>query len=71
MSLQEALVANLPDTIMRVFQEAIDTANKGLYNWMLSHRGMKLITFLSLPYTVPLDFTVAGLKKYACSFFFH
>lgn len=60
---QEALVANLPDTVMRVFQEAIDSANKGLYNWMLSHRGMKLISLLSLPYTVPLDFTLAALKK--------
>ncbi|KAL1110172.1 hypothetical protein AAG570_008249 [Ranatra chinensis] len=60
---QEALVANLPDTVMRVFQDAIDSANKGLYNWMLSHQGVKLITLLSLPYTVPADFAYATLKK--------
>ncbi|KAK9496840.1 hypothetical protein O3M35_012931 [Rhynocoris fuscipes] len=60
---QEALVANLPDIVVRVFQDAIDSANKGLYNWMLSHRGMKLITFLSLPYSIPADFAYALFKK--------
>jgi len=61
---QEALVANLPDAVMRVFQDAIDSANKGLYNWMLSYRGMKLITALWLPYTIPADFAFASLKKF-------
>lgn len=60
---QEALVANLPDTVVRVFQDAIDSANKGLYNWMLSHRSMKLITLLSVPYTIPADFALATVKK--------
>ncbi|XP_014240378.1 patatin-like phospholipase domain-containing protein 3 [Cimex lectularius] len=60
---QEALVANVPDLVMTVFQEAIDSANKGLYNWLLSHRGMKLITIMSLPYTIPADFMYAMLKK--------
>lgn len=60
---QEASRANLPDTIVGVFQDAIDSANKGFYNWMLSHRGMKLMTLLSLPYAIPLDLAMATLKK--------
>uniref|UniRef100_A0A0A9W8S5 triacylglycerol lipase n=1 Tax=Lygus hesperus TaxID=30085 RepID=A0A0A9W8S5_LYGHE len=60
---QEAMVANLPDIVVGVFQDYIDSANKGLYNWLLSHRGMQLVTLLSLPYTVPADFALAFIYK--------
>uniref|UniRef100_A0A6M2DS36 triacylglycerol lipase n=1 Tax=Xenopsylla cheopis TaxID=163159 RepID=A0A6M2DS36_XENCH len=60
---QEALVANLPETVLTVFQNAIDSANKGLINWMFRHRGMKLLTVLSIPYTLPADIVYATLTK--------
>ncbi|XP_066999742.2 1-acylglycerol-3-phosphate O-acyltransferase Pnpla3 isoform X1 [Anabrus simplex] len=56
---QEALVANLPDTVLTIFQDAIDSANKGLVNWIFKHRGMKLLSVLSLPYTLPADIVYA------------
>ncbi|XP_071055922.1 uncharacterized protein [Onthophagus taurus] len=56
---QEAMVSNLPDTVLTIFQEAIDSANKGLANWIFKHRGMKLLSVLSLPYTVPADVMMA------------
>lgn len=61
--MQEALVANLPDTVMSVFQDAIDTANKGLVNWIFRHKGMKLLSVLTLPYTLPVDIVYAVFRK--------
>ncbi|KAF2905969.1 hypothetical protein ILUMI_00200 [Ignelater luminosus] len=61
---QEALVSNMPDTVMTIFQEAIDSANKGLVNWMFRHRGMKLLSVLSLPYTLPADIMYATFTKF-------
>ncbi|XP_022918776.1 1-acylglycerol-3-phosphate O-acyltransferase Pnpla3-like isoform X2 [Onthophagus taurus] len=60
---QEAMVSNLPDTVLTIFQEAIDSANKGLANWIFKHRGMKLLSVLSLPYTVPADVMMATFTK--------
>ncbi|XP_046394008.1 uncharacterized protein LOC124161840 isoform X2 [Ischnura elegans] len=56
---QEALVANLPDTVMTIFQEAIDSANKGIINWVFKHRGMKILSILSLPCILPADIVYA------------
>ncbi|XP_066999744.2 1-acylglycerol-3-phosphate O-acyltransferase Pnpla3 isoform X2 [Anabrus simplex] len=61
---QEALVANLPDTVLTIFQDAIDSANKGLVNWIFKHRGMKLLSVLSLPYTLPADIVYATFTKF-------
>ncbi|KAK9870801.1 hypothetical protein WA026_009760 [Henosepilachna vigintioctopunctata] len=61
---QEALVSNMPDTVINIFQEAIDKANKGLLNWVFKHRGMKLLSVLSLPYTLPADFMYATFTKF-------
>lgn len=61
---QEALVSNMPDTVMSIFQDAIDSANKGLVNWMFKHRGMKLLSVLSLPYTLPVDIMYATVTKF-------
>ncbi|XP_059482642.1 1-acylglycerol-3-phosphate O-acyltransferase Pnpla3-like isoform X2 [Neocloeon triangulifer] len=56
---QESMVADLPETVMTIFQEAIDTANKGLVNWIFKHRGMKLLSVLSLPCVLPADIVYA------------
>ncbi|XP_024941602.1 patatin-like phospholipase domain-containing protein 2 isoform X2 [Cephus cinctus] len=56
---QEALVANLPETVMTIFQDAIDSANKGLINWLFKHKSVKLLSLLSLPYTLPADVVYA------------
>lgn len=61
---QEALVSNMPETVLSIFQEAIDSANKGLLNWLFKHRGMKLLSVLSLPYTVPADMVYATFTKF-------
>lgn len=61
---QEALVANFPDTVMTIFQDAIDSANKGIINWLFKYKGMKLLSILSLPYTFPIDVVYATLTKF-------
>lgn len=52
---QEALVSNLPETVMTIFQDAIDSANKGIINWLFKHRSVKLLSLLSLPCILPAD----------------
>ncbi|XP_011051317.1 PREDICTED: patatin-like phospholipase domain-containing protein 3 isoform X2 [Acromyrmex echinatior] len=64
---QEALVANMPETVMTIFQDAIDSANKGLINWLFKHRSMKLLSLLSLPYTLPADVMYATITKFITS----
>ncbi|KAJ8982979.1 hypothetical protein NQ317_001419 [Molorchus minor] len=60
---QEALVSNVPEIVLGKFQEAIDNANNGLLNWLFKHRGMKLLSILTLPYTVPADVVYATFTK--------
>ncbi|XP_012146689.1 brummer isoform X2 [Megachile rotundata] len=60
---QEALVSNLPETVMTIFQDAIDSANKGLINWLFKHKSVKLLSLLSLPYTLPVDVVYATFTK--------
>ncbi|KAL0103302.1 hypothetical protein PUN28_017528 [Cardiocondyla obscurior] len=64
---QEALVANMPETVMTIFQDAIDSANKGLVNWLFKHRSMKLLSLLSLPCTLPADVMYATITKFITS----
>ncbi|CAH1127889.1 unnamed protein product [Ceutorhynchus assimilis] len=64
---QEALVSNVPDTVLNVFQEVIESANKGVLNWIFKHRGMKLLSVLSLPYTLPADIMYATFTKVMAS----
>ncbi|CAH1966928.1 unnamed protein product [Acanthoscelides obtectus] len=61
---QEALVSNVPDSVLSQFQEAIDKANNGLLDWLFKHRGMKLLSVLTLPYTVPADVVYATFTKF-------
>ncbi|CAH1106272.1 unnamed protein product [Psylliodes chrysocephalus] len=60
---QEALVSNVPESVLSKFQEAIDKANNGLLNWLFKHRGMKLLSVLTLPYTLPADVMYATFTK--------
>ncbi|XP_011873846.1 PREDICTED: patatin-like phospholipase domain-containing protein 3 isoform X1 [Vollenhovia emeryi] len=60
---QEALVANMPETVLTIFQDAIDSANKGLVNWLFKHRSMKLLSLLSLPCTLPADVMYATITN--------
>ncbi|KYQ50948.1 Patatin-like phospholipase domain-containing protein 2 [Trachymyrmex zeteki] len=60
---QEALVANMPETVMTIFQDAIDSANKGLVNWLFKHRSMKLLSLLSLPCILPADVMYATITN--------
>ncbi|XP_011645159.1 patatin-like phospholipase domain-containing protein 3 isoform X1 [Pogonomyrmex barbatus] len=60
---QEALVANMPETMMTIFQDAIDSTNKGLVNWLFKHRSMKLLSLLSLPCTLPADVMYATISN--------
>lgn len=53
----------MPETVVTIFQEAIDKANKGLVNWVFKHRGMKLLSILALPYTLPADVMYATITK--------
>lgn len=60
---KNALDGSMPDTVLTVFQTYMDQANKGLMNWILKHRGMKLLKALSLPATLPADIVCATLTK--------
>lgn len=62
-SIQDALIDNMPETVLTVFQTYIESANKGLANWIFKHRGAKLLHTLSLPATLPADLICATLTK--------
>ncbi|CAN7999102.1 unnamed protein product [Ixodes hexagonus] len=60
---QLALTDSLPEAMVRAIEEASDQLNKGVINWLFRHRPMKLISFLSIPYVLPVDIAVAILCK--------
>ncbi|XP_052738212.1 uncharacterized protein LOC112053492 isoform X2 [Bicyclus anynana] len=63
-----ALVDDLPDTVMTIFQQAIDSANTGIVNWVMRQRGMRCVSLLTLPYRVPVDIMYATVTKFvACT----
>ncbi|XP_041973253.1 uncharacterized protein LOC121728960 [Aricia agestis] len=65
---QDALVDDLPDTVMTIFENAIHSANNGLVNWVMRQRGMRYISLLALPYRVPADVMYATFTKFvACT----
>ncbi|CAG9563383.1 unnamed protein product [Danaus chrysippus] len=65
---QDALVDDLPDTVMTIFQNAIESANTGLVNWVMRQRGMRCVSLLTLPYRVPVDVMYATFTKFvACT----
>lgn len=60
----------MPDTVMSIFQDAIDAANKGIMNWLFKHKSVKLLSLLSVPYVLPADVFVATVNKLVCVFYF-
>lgn len=56
-------MANLPDTVVSVLQNAIDSANKGIVNWIFKHRSMKILSLLTIPCTLPVDIVYATVTK--------
>ena len=54
----------LPETVSLTLERAINQANQGLMNWMFQHRGMRLLSILSLPYVLPADVAYATFLKY-------
>lgn len=61
---QEAVGATLPDSIKSIFQEAVDAANKGIINWLYQWKGVKILSFLVLPYTLPIEIAYATVTKF-------
>ncbi|XP_068627563.1 uncharacterized protein [Battus philenor] len=64
---QDALVDDLPDTVMTIFQNAIDSANSGLVSWLMRQRGMRCVSMMTLPYRVPVDILYATFTKFVSS----
>ncbi|XP_038213090.1 uncharacterized protein LOC119833235 [Zerene cesonia] len=65
---EDALVDDLPDTVMTIFQNAIDSANNGIINWVMQNRGMRCVSLLTLPYRIPVDVVYATFTKFvACT----
>lgn len=56
-------MAKVPDSVMTVFQDAIDAANKGLINWLFRHRSMKILSIAVLPYILPFEIAYVTFTK--------
>lgn len=50
-----ALLEDLPEAVLEVFEEACASMNKGLINWVFQHKSMRVLSVLTLPYVLPLD----------------
>ena len=61
---QMVLVDRLPETVTLTLQNAIEAANNGLMNWIFRHRGLRLLSILTLPYVLPADVAYATFLKY-------
>jgi patatin-like phospholipase domain-containing protein 2 len=57
------IIDRLPETVSLTLQSAITEANQGLMNWIFRHRGMRLLSILSLPYVIPVDVIYATFLK--------
>ncbi|KAK4012364.1 1-acylglycerol-3-phosphate O-acyltransferase Pnpla3 [Daphnia magna] len=64
---QMVIIDRLPETVSLTLQNAIAQANEGLMNWIFRHRGMRLLSILSLPYVIPVDVVYAAFLKFADS----
>ncbi|GBM20362.1 Patatin-like phospholipase domain-containing protein 2 [Araneus ventricosus] len=60
---QMASLGNLPEAVVDAIQDACDQVNKGLVNWLYRRRPVKLLSILSLPYTIPLDISIVIFAK--------
>jgi hypothetical protein len=60
---QAALLDGLPDTVVSILQDAIDSGNKGLLNWLFSHQSVRILSLMSLPCILPADMAYATAIK--------
>uniref|UniRef100_A0A1B6GS74 triacylglycerol lipase n=1 Tax=Cuerna arida TaxID=1464854 RepID=A0A1B6GS74_9HEMI len=60
---EEAQNATLPDSVAKVFQDVTDANTKGIINWLYHSRGMKLLSLMMLPYTLPIEIAYATVSK--------
>lgn len=60
---QELMRAKLPDTVIQIFEDAIDLANDSLMHLVFKYKGMKVLLFISLPYTLSVDILMSITYK--------
>ena len=53
----------LPDPIVKAIQGTCDQLNKGIVNWFFNHRPVKVLSFMTMPYFLSFDLTVAVMSK--------
>ncbi|XP_003740441.1 patatin-like phospholipase domain-containing protein 2 [Galendromus occidentalis] len=55
--------ASLPEPIREPMMMAAENENRGLVNWLFKHRPIKILSYMTLPYVLPFDITMAVAKK--------
>lgn len=60
---QAALLDSLPETVVTILQDAIESGNRGLLNWLFSHQSVRLLSLMSLPCIIPADMAYATVLK--------
>ena len=54
----------LPTRIGERIRDACEKVNKSLYKWIYSHRPVKYLSYLMVPYYLPIDISLSLLYKY-------
>jgi len=50
---------------VNILQDAIESGNRGLINWLFSHRSVRILSLMTLPWIIPADMAYAtGLKVF-------
>ena len=62
--LSSNLAQPLPTKIGERIRESCEKVNKSLYNWIYSHRPVKYLSYLMVPYYLPIDISLSLLNKY-------
>ncbi|XP_076369556.1 1-acylglycerol-3-phosphate O-acyltransferase Pnpla3-like isoform X3 [Tachypleus tridentatus] len=60
---QMALLDSLPESVVKAIKNASDQVNKGVINWLFRHQPVKVLSFLSLPYVLPVDIVIVIFFK--------
>ncbi|KAG8192376.1 hypothetical protein JTE90_029103 [Oedothorax gibbosus] len=60
---QMASLGSLPEAVVDAIQDACDQVNKGIVNWLYRRRPVRLFSYLTLPYTLPLDISIVIFAK--------
>ncbi|XP_076369555.1 1-acylglycerol-3-phosphate O-acyltransferase Pnpla3-like isoform X2 [Tachypleus tridentatus] len=63
---QMALLDSLPESVVKAIKNASDQVNKGVINWLFRHQPVKVLSFLSLPYVLPVDIVIVIFFKFSC-----